>query len=97
MPKKKPEQKRLEALRRQLYGKSPSESYKTKVSSVKSYPESYELNKVPINESKAVITLDGENFLKRDLLKIIILSALAIGAQLLLFWSLQMKLVHFSF
>ena len=104
------DQKRLAALRRQLYGKDRSES--------KLAPSSKPVQKLQTNFTYSKETIGKENqqssfyedisFLRVDLTKILILATLAIGAQILLFWSnaikelssfwsLQMKLIHLGF
>lgn len=100
MPKITLEQKRLEQLRRQLYGKERD------TVSIKKQPEKTSSSNSSHSYSLAAVeTLPGSsqsvsldiNYLKKDLLKIVSLSATALAAQLLLYFSLQMKIFHLGF
>lgn len=93
------EEKRLQLIRRQLYGKQDSQTklsnkHKPLIQSKDEYK--FEAVKQDINISTLSPEI-GSNaiFLKKDLFKIAYISLGAIGLQILLFWSLSMKLVHF--
>lgn len=106
MPKFTLDQKRLETLRRQLYGKGEQS-----IAKKKSYPRKEPVaqqRQEPISNSShltpprnsfstklttPLVTVQDTNFLKKDLLKILALTSLAIGSQLVLFIALQNKLV----
>lgn len=107
MPKVTIDQKRLESLRRQLYGKSP-EDKKQKVRTAHSsitQAETAIYNKevTPATKSpiSANLTRESSNqtafYLKKDLTKILILSAIALALQTLLYFSLQNHLMNLKF
>lgn len=86
MPQVVLDQKRLETLRRQLQGKE--QSY-TKYTLDKKHVSSSNLS----HSTEPLST--STNYLRRDMLKILILSTLAIGVQLCLYLSLSKNLIHF--
>lgn len=95
------EQKRLETLRRQLQGKDPlAHSAKTSITRTHK-PDSSQFQlentksyQVPSASYPTMALAATDQFLGRDLLKILILSILAIGAELILYFSLNHGFVH---
>jgi hypothetical protein len=85
------EEKRLQALRTQLLGKDQSPKVKFANNSQK--PTDLEIETV----QKSTITTLPQTFVKNDLIKIFILSAIAVGTQLILFWTLKMNFIHLGF
>jgi len=81
------EEKRLKALKQQLFGKSDSTSFKFDPKSATSIQGS-------AAHSTSTTTLESVN-LKSDLMKIIILSFLAMAIQLSLFFAHQHGLIKF--
>lgn len=79
------EQKRLEQLKQQLFGKSDSTPFKIT-------PKQSKNENNPKHETAGTIAFDSIN-LKADLVKIAILSALALGIQLSLFFANQNGLI----
>lgn len=91
------EEKRLQSLRRQLYGKQDnqiklSDQPKTSIQSNHGYK--FEIIKQNINNTASEVD-SGAIYLKKDLLKITYISFVALSLQVLLYWSLSMKLIHF--
>ena len=94
------EEKRLERLRRQLYGKQDNQiklpnQPKPQIHTKDEYK--FEAVKQDMGSNAAISSEVGSNaiFLKKDLLKITYISLGALSLQLLLYWSLSMKLIHF--
>ncbi|MFH0937113.1 MAG: hypothetical protein V1808_02385 [Candidatus Daviesbacteria bacterium] len=78
-------EKKLQALRTQLYGKGEVQIHQTPTF----HSQKDTSPSTPIShQSTSSSTLDV-SFLRHDLLKILLLAALAIGAQLLIYLSLQ--------
>lgn len=97
------EQKRLEALKRQLYGKEPQTQKKPleKVKPIKEEGTPQEVYLLDRFKRASEISKQNEpqtevSYLKRDLLKIFMLSAIAITIQTLLFIGLKNNLIRFS-
>lgn len=91
------DQRRLEQLRRQLYGKEQSQKR-----SSGSHPKPLDKNTLSFDakvehKTSAPINHHEVSYLRTDLLKIAILASLAIGAQAGLFIATQMKLIHLGF
>lgn len=85
-------EKKLQALKLQLYGKE----------TVKTVPQTQTIPRVPeagISLSSPVksttISLNDTHYLNQDLSKILLLACLSLGAQLLLYISLNRGLIHF--
>jgi hypothetical protein len=111
MPKVTLEQKRLEALRRQLQGRGEvrvkqSKSHADSKSIETSWLHTQNLHSTDLKEitAKHALAESGSSFfqvgsayLKRDLLKILILSALAMSLQLLLYFSVRNNLLNLRF
>ncbi|MBI2022329.1 hypothetical protein HYS97_00550 [Candidatus Daviesbacteria bacterium] len=99
MPKVTLDQKRLDAIRRQLYGKPQAEKI------VKRLPESRNLvlETRPMDGmkqafvSETVAPSQNTLTLKKDLTKILILSTLALSLQVLLYLSLKNNLLSLPF
>ncbi len=93
------DQKRLEALRRQLYGSqkpiNPKKQVKPQTGSAYSLPKESVQAQSQVISSSSMGT--ESTYLRTDLTKILVLSSLAVIAQLILHWSLQMKLIHLGF
>jgi hypothetical protein len=85
------EQKRLEQIRRQLYGKQSNLS-QPKVSKKDSKPS----DGVTVKTSHSTTTIPDENHIKKDLLKVGILSSLAILFQFLLYSAISNNWVNLS-
>jgi hypothetical protein len=88
------DQRRLEQLRRQLYGKEQGE--KKSGSKAKSQ-ETLKLDSRLLtldSSKKEPVNHQEVSYLRTDLLKIAILAALAIAAQAGLYIATQMKLIH---
>jgi hypothetical protein len=91
MPKKLSVQKRKEILKKQLYGKE-----------VIATPSDRDARRDAPEVTYSVDTLKPEtpvrnvnySFLKKDLIKIFLLSVIAFGSQILLFWALNNNLVN---
>jgi hypothetical protein len=103
MPKITLEQKRLEALRRQLQGRG-----EVRDKSLKSHLEakptqrSWQYNsetvtKQPGTKTSSVSSQISPAFLKRDLLKILILSALAMSLQIMLYFFVRSNMLNLNF
>ncbi|MDO8499021.1 MAG: hypothetical protein Q7S44_04520 [bacterium] len=76
-------EKRLQALRSQLYGKEKDSSSPTQVKATFTAPAAE-------NKTEAAVKPPAEvNYLRSDLLKTTILASIIIGAQLVLYFSLQ--------
>ncbi len=96
------EEKRLERLRRQLYGKQDGQTKPQSQPKISTQPKNenkneYKYEAVRQDMSNLALTDNQSHtaFLKKDLLKITYISLGALSLQLLLYWSLSMKLVHF--
>jgi len=80
----KKHRRQLEALKTQLYGKESSVSYRPNTSTVLSTEKSPSTHQhISINHS----------YLKKDLAKIALLSTLAIGSQLVIYFLIQKKII----
>lgn len=99
MPKVSLEQKRLESLRRQLYG-GPQKVKTVQKVQVKS-ETGISIDLSHINEGIQISSGMKNNtetvYLSQDLKKIFVLSSIALGVQLLLYLSLKMNLIHLGF
>jgi len=82
-------EKRLQLLRRQVYGKEED-----KKSSVYSLP-STEIAEV--GSRKSEVGISDITYLHQDLLKILTLSSLAIGAQIIIFFLLKNHILNLVF
>lgn len=88
MAKIRVDEKRLESLRRQLYGKEKI-----------SLPQKYTATKVALEGTatpKVQVTTHDLGYLKNDLTKIFILSAFAIGFQLILYFLSLKNLINLN-
>lgn len=83
-------EKRLQILRRQVYGKSPDKPDKIRLDQRISKPESQKSD-MPIHRTTDL------TYLNQDLLKILIFSSLAIGAQIVLFILSQNHIINLKF
>lgn len=80
-------EKRLQLLRRQVYGKNSESRYTTKSAGQPIIPTAHQ----PTTISSDL------NFLHQDLLKILVLSSLAIGSQIILFFLLKNNVLNLKF
>lgn len=88
MAKIRVDEKRLESLRRQLYGKQNFE-----------LPKKYTATKVASDDTptpKVQVATQDLGYLKRDLTKILILSGFAIGFQLILYFLSLKNLINLN-
>lgn len=100
------DQKRLEALRRQLYGKSHQDSPSKKQAPGQASPKlssGFSLNKYNnVDSPKAeahinsVASVDA-SFLRKDLIRILILTSIALCAQLLLYFASNNRILNLHF
>jgi hypothetical protein len=91
MPQVTLDQRRLEALRQQLYGKEKKVTLrKNSLPSTGNY-------KLSENSLKTVTVAEDTTYLRNDLLKIAIFSFVAISLQLILFMSLRVNLINLKF
>jgi hypothetical protein len=103
MPKVTLEQKRLEALRRQLQGrgevrdKSSKSHQDAKPTQISWHYDNEIVTKQPETKTSSVSSQMSPAFLKRDLLKILILSALAMSLQLMLYFFVRSNLLNLNF
>lgn len=81
-------EKRLKLLRHQVYGKEEN-----KQSSAYSLPST----KIEVAGSQKEISMSDIAYLNQDLFKILILSSLAIGTQIVLFFLMQNHILNFKF
>lgn len=102
MPKVTLEEKRLETLRRQLYGKAQKSDVGNQKSEVKTQQPTndnqYSMsNPPPVTLQSPTQSLVDSNYLRKDLTKIFYLSSLALGTQLLLYFLTKNHLVNLHF
>lgn len=104
MPKVTLDQKRLEMLRRQLQGKGEPRAKRStsKLSESKTLSEAGLYNKVGFSQKIAdkptySSSESSATYLKRDLLKILILSSLAMSIQVLLYFAVRNNLLNLNF
>ncbi len=76
-------EKRLQILRRQIYGKSPEELKITQVN------QKTNNTQIPSNPQSSESSRFDLAYLYKDLTKILVFSTLAIGGQIILFFLLQ--------
>jgi len=87
-------EKRLQILRRQVYGKSPERTTETKMSETPTHRYTDTLHRptdAPTNRTTDL------TYLNQDLLKILIFSSLAIGAQIVLFFLSKNQIINLKF
>lgn len=85
------EEKRLKALKEQLFGKERILPVKTQVSA---HTSPIKLAK---NPPSSLLSIQEVSYLKKDLIKVLFLSTLALALQLILYFSLQNNLISFKF
>ncbi len=84
------EEKRLKILRNQLFGKEPLTTEKVKV-----VPQVKAINQIT---NSANLTSNKEStYLRNDLLRIFLLTTLALSLEFILYFSLQNRLISFKF
>ena len=93
MPKHTLEEKRLQTLRQQLYGKE-----EPKQTSLKSAPKKISYTSAArLNPTATVTSAFTTPYLKQDLLKVTVLTLIAIGSQLLLYFLLRNQMLKLNF
>lgn len=85
-------EKRLQLLRRQVYGKSPENQYISK-----SVSQRVKESDVLIHRPTDTLTSSDLTYLHHDLLKILTFSSFAIGAQVILFFLLKNHILNLNF
>lgn len=88
-------ERRLQILRNQLYGKEEVVLSEDRHVSIKSQTSSEFKFTTTQNQPNQALIKTEVFFLKQDLLKILLLAGLAIGAQIFLYISLNIKLLKF--
>ncbi len=81
-------EKRLQLLRRQVYGREPESQYISK---------SVDQPKTPIHRTTDTPISSDLTYLHHDLLKILTFSSFAIGAQVILFFLLKNHILNLNF
>ena len=91
MPVQRSVDKKREQLRRQLYGKEVMGPKPKGQSSSSSSHQTFKYSSSAAHTSSVEATT--ANYLVRDLTKILILSVVAVGLQILLFWAINHNLI----
>jgi hypothetical protein len=91
------DQRRLEQLRRQLYGKEQSFKKPSAQHKSSSSKQTASFTAKPDQQTAGPISIKEVSYLRTDLLKIAALATLAIAAQAGLYIATQMKLMHLGF
>lgn len=85
-------EKRLQLLRRQVYGKNEKVSYQT------SKPVSYSESSIAQSLDRSITLPTSDlTYLRQDLLKILTFSSIAVGAQVFLFFVLKNHILNIKF
>jgi hypothetical protein len=91
------DQRRLEQLRRQLYGKEQSQKKGAGSHSKSTDKNTLRFEAKTEHRTSTPVSQHEVSYLRTDLLKILILAALAIAVQAGLYLATQMKLIHLGF
>ena len=89
------EEKKLEKIRLQLFGKQQNNQSKIKTVHLEKNISAEEITSTIKNSTPSIHILEG-TFLKRDLVKVLILSTAAIGTQFLLYYLSLKGIIHLS-
>lgn len=93
------DEKRLKSLREQLYGKErkTAKKFSAEIQSTDNSKIEKSIQSEPVHLKHPTNKLSQSNFVGQDLSKIFILSSIAIGTQLILYFALQKGIVNFSY
>jgi len=90
-------EKRLRLLRQQVYGRSANQYISKSVSQKDSESDTPTHSLREASRPTDTLILSDFTYLRHDLFKILFLSSVAIGAQIILFYLMQHNLLKFNF